>query len=333
VAHHSSREGQRRQALDLDRRTRRRVRARRRATALAIAAAVCVLGRAGAGAQSSAPTVVRGTLTAIQVDRPDDRDSGGSVVVGKQRILIPPGLPVQLPGGPLTFTELWTLAPARCVERRESGLVPGDTCRRPPRDDRGGTPAWTLERDRTPRSYLDPEPTDEAPPTMARVTAVRGAGGALTASGLALTRTDTSVWGAVTFVNEQEGYLRVNGALAADEGGALLRINDPDARQSVQQGTGCGAQGNCSPDVRFKANMLTPTVRFEAGYTACIPGGLGTVCVAGSRPVRGLLDGNAMLPILVGDHITAQGGFEVHDGVRVFWAHTLTVTTSPMPEP
>jgi hypothetical protein len=39
-----------------------------------------------------------------------------------------------------------------------------------------------------------------------------------------------------------------------------------------------------------------------------------------------------MVPIMVGDHVTAQGGFEVHNGVRVFWAHTLEVHTSPTPE-
>jgi hypothetical protein len=207
--------------------------------------------------------------------------------------------------------------------------VPADTCRRPAHDDSRRTPVWTIEADRTPRSYLDPAPTDEAPPTVARVAAARNADGALVATAVTLTRTDTSVWGAVTFVNEEEGYLRINGALGADEGGALLRINDPDARQSVQSGTGCGMEGNCSPDRRFRLNANEWTVRFEAGYAACIPGGLGDACPHTIRPVRMLLDGNAMLPIARGDHVTARGGFEVYDGVRVFWAHALVVHTSP----
>ena len=126
------------------------------------------------------------------------------------------------------------------------------------------------------------------------------------------------------------GILRVNGALGADEGGALLRINDPEGRQSLQHGAGRGGQGNCSPDVRFRANTATVSVRFESGQPASVPGGLGTVCLASSRPVRGPIDGNAMLPVLVGDHITAQGGFEMHDGVRVFWTHALVVHTSPL---
>jgi hypothetical protein len=37
-----------------------------------------------------------------------------------------------------------------------------------------------------------------------------------------------------------------------------------------------------------------------------------------------------MLPIRLGDHITAQGGFEVHGAMRVFWAHPLLVQTSPV---
>jgi hypothetical protein len=310
--------------------TRRRAWLRRRARVVSVAGLVSALHGWAGSAQTPGDVTVNGTLAAIHVDDLDDRTSAGSVVVGKARVVVPPGVNVQMPGDQLTLQELFALAPARCREKRESGLVPADTCRRPGRDNSGRTPAWTLEADRTPRSYLDPTPTDEAPPTIAQIVATRGADGALVAAAIALTRTDSSVWGAVTFVNEEEGYLRINGALGTDEGGALLRINDPEGRQSVQQGTGCGAEGNCSPDVRFKANASVMTVRFEAGFPACIPGGLGTVCSLSSRPVRGLIDGNVMLPIVAGDHITAQGGFEVHNGVRVFWAHALVVHTSPM---
>lgn len=326
----SGAETQGRKRLDLESRIQRRARERRWTTTFLLVGWVSALPGLAGQALQPGEVVINGAMTAIRVDGVDDRNSGGSVVIGKQRVVVPSTVPVQMPGGSLTFTELFTLAPARCLELHESGLVPGDVCRRPPRDDSGRTPAWTLGADRTPRSYLDAEPTDEAPPTVASVTATRGADGVLTATAVALSRTDTSVAGAVTFVNEDEGYLRVNGALGADEGGALLRINDPEGRQSVQHGTGCGAHGNCSPDVRFKTNMATVSVRFEAGYAACIPGGLGTVCAAASRPVQGFLDGNAMLPIVVGDHVTAQGGFEVHDGVRVFWAHALIVHSSPL---
>ena len=326
---HARRFTQGRQRLAPNGPPRRRTGLRRRVAAVALAGLASALPVWAAPAQTPGGVTVDGTLTAISVDTPDDRASAGTIVIGKQRVVVPSTVPVEMPGGGFSLPELFILAPARCREKKESGLVPADACRRPARDDSGRTPTWTLEADRTPRSYLDPIPTDEAPPTVAHVKASRGADGVLVASAVTLTRTDTSVWGAVTFVNEEEGYLRVNGALGADEGGALLRINDPESRHSVQRGTGCGAESNCSPDVRFKANTATASVRFEAGYPACVAGGMGGVCLVSSRPLRGFLDGNAMLPILVGDHVTAQGGFEVHDGVRVFWAHALVDHTSP----
>jgi hypothetical protein len=109
----------------------------------------------------------------------------------------------------------------------------------------------------------------------------------------------------------------------------VLRINDPEARQSIQSGAGCDAHSNRSPDVRFKTNSVTMTVHFEAGYPACIPGGLGSVSSAGSRPVRGFIDGNAALPIESGGPITARRGFKAYGAMRVFWAHALVVHTSP----
>ena len=300
-----------------------------------LAVAVLAAGLAPAPARAQAPPVdhalrVSGTLTAIYVDRPDDRLSPGRIVVGAEPVSVPPMVAIELPGDVLTLQELFARAPALCRAAHESGLVAADGCRRPPREQTEHARVWTAAGDRTPHTHFDPAPTDEPPPTVATVVAARAADGGLVATAITLTRTDESVWGAVTFVNDEEGYLRINGAFGLDEGGALLRINDPEGRQSVQSGTGCGAEGNCSPDVRFKANTSETSVRFDAGYPACIPGGLGDACARASRPVRTALDGNAMLPILSGDHVTARGGFEVHDGVRVFWAHTLVDHTSPL---
>ena len=293
--------------------------------------AVLTVAALAAPRASAQPGIVRldGILTGLQVDQADERTSAGYLVVDGKRVAVPSTVFVELPGDALTMQELFVRAPTRCREQHESGLVPADKCRRPALDPSGRTRVWSVDGDRTPRTYLDPIPTDEAPPTVAHIEAHRLAAGELVATRVVLTRTDASVWGAVTFVNEEEGYLRINGAFGADEGGALLRINDPEARQSVQSGTGCGGEGNCSPDVRFRASSRDRSVRFDAGYTACIPGGLGAACASTSRPVRALLDGNAMLPIVKGDHLTAQGGFEVYDGVRVFWAHALVVHTSP----
>ena len=113
---------------------------------------------------------------------------------------------------------------------------------------------WSARDDRTPRTTLDAVPTDAPPATLADVTATVDAGSPeAIATKITLTR-DGRVVGAVTFVNEADGYLRIGGAFGADRDGALVRINDPDTRQSVQSGIGCGSEGNCSPDARFRAD-------------------------------------------------------------------------------
>jgi len=270
---------------------------------------------------------ISGTLTALHVDHPGDRESPGRIVVGTQSIVVPAGVAIEFPGVTMTLQELFTYAPAACRARQESGLLPTDKCRKPSPTDSAA--AWTAERDETPRSYLDPEPTDEPPPTTARVTAATDERGNRVAMRVTLTRNDTSVSGAVTYVSPDEGYIRINGALGLDDGGALLRINDPEARQSMQIGRGCGEEGNCSPDSRFRINGSNPSVRFADGYLACVPSRMNGACLPESRPARTPLDANAALPLLKGDHVTARGGFEVHGGARVFWAHTLMVQTSP----
>jgi hypothetical protein len=243
-------------------------------------------------------------------------------------VVVPAGTLIQFPGVAFTLQELFAYAPAPCRAQNESGLVPRDRCRKPA-PDAGNTPGWTVEEDETPRSYLDPVPTAEPPPTIVRVEALPGEHGVLVASKVTMTRSDTSVSGAVTFVSPEEGYIRINGAFGMDAGGAILRINDPEARQSVQIGRGCGEEGNCSPDSRFRINGSNATVRFADGYPACVPSQMNGACSPELRPVRTLLDANAMLPLLKGDHVAARGGFEVHGGTRVFWAHTLVVQTSP----
>ena len=97
-----------------------------------------------------------------------------------------------------------------------------------------------------------------------------------------------------------------------------------------RSGIGCGGEGNCSPDARFRADSQHYSVRFNSGHPACIPGGLGDACAASSRPVHGIVDAARLVPIRAGDHITALGAFEVIDGTRIFSAHTLVVHTSPV---
>jgi len=283
-----------------------------------------------AGAQTAAPLKLNGTLTAVRIDDPADPASGGRIAIDGQAVIVPAPVPIEFPGDTVSVAGLFERAPAACRAQGESGLVPGDRCRKPVRSAKDNGRVWTVDADDTPRSpEYDAVPTDNPPPTTARVVAMRDGAGRLVASKVTLTRADTSVSGAVTFVNPLEGYLRVNGAFGLDAGGAVLRINDPEARQSVQIGRGCGDEGNCSPDARFRINAAPPSVRFQAGYAACVPSQMNGACLPELRPVRTYLDANAVIPIVKGDHVTARGGFEVRDGSRIFWAHTLIVQSSP----
>ena len=271
---------------------------------------------------------VRGELTGAALENRDDRWSAGTITVGTRRIVVPPHLLIELPGTALTLQELFALAPERCRTAGATGLLASDPCRLPPGEAQTKRP-WSPRDDRTPRTTLDDAPTGAPPATIAHVTAVGREGSDDFATKIVLTR-EATVFGAVTFVNEEQGYLRIAGAFGVDRDGALVRINDPDTRQSAQSGVGCGSEGNCSPDARFRADAVHYSVRFEAGYPACLPGALGDVCAAASRPVQGIVDGALLLPIRLGDHVTAQGAFEVVDGVRIFSAYSLVDHTSPL---
>src|SRR2546430_443440 len=304
---------------------------RRARRAVGHAVVVLLVARAGAAGQLR----IEGELKGVTIDNRDDRSSGGILLVGDRRVAVPPHLVIELPGATLTLDELFARAPLRCRTEGLSGLLATDRCRRPPKDPKAR--AWSPADDTTPRTTLDPEPTDDPPATKARVLATLPDDESGTkrsvdpiATKIVLLPDDRTLNGAVTFVSEAQGYLRVGGAFGTDAGGALLRINDPDARQSAQSGIGCGGEGNCSPDARFRADSQHYSVRFDSGHPACIPGGLGDACAASSRPVHGIVDAARLIPIRAGDHITALGAFEVIDGTRIFSAHTLVVHTSPV---
>jgi len=303
----------------------------RRTAGCAMALLLCA--RAGVAGQVR----IDGEIKGATIDDRGNLESGGTLLVGDRRVVVPPHLLIELPGGPLTLSELFARAPLRCREAGAAGLAVADPCRRPPRDP--AARRWSPDDDTTPRTTLDPAPTDDPPATKALVVAAparddaeSGVGHAADpiATKIVLVRDERSINGAVTFVNAAQGYVRVGGAFGVDAGGVIVRLNDPEARQSAQSGIGCGGEGNCSPDARFRIDAARYSVRFEAGYPACVPGGLGDACAASSRPVRGIADAARLVPIRAGDHVTARGAFEVVDGVRIFSAHALVDHASPL---
>jgi hypothetical protein len=274
--------------------------------------------------------VFAGELRAVAIDVPQDHWSPGTITIGTERIVVPALLLVELPGTTLTLQELFALAPLRCRALHETGLVRTDACRRPATDPNGSPRPAVHPIDTTPRTSLDPSPSYDPPVGAVRVTAVRASDGTLTAKAVSLLKESATASGAVTFVDRHNGFVRIGGATGLDIGGTFVRLNDPTARLSTQRGSGCSTEGNCSPDVRFRLDPLRDTVRFAAGPAACLPSDSpGDLCSRSVRPLRAPVDPSVLVPIEPGDHVTATGYFDVVDGIRILWAHTVIVETTP----
>jgi hypothetical protein len=236
---------------------------------------------------------VSGELTAITADA-----SGAAViVVGGRRVAVAADLGWSLPGQYLTAREILAQAPRTCAARQESGLLRTDSCVRASGGDSGA---------------------------MATVS-----GNEAAATDIVLHGARELVSGGVTFVNRADGYIRIGGIYRTDTAGSVVRLNDPTAALSVQQGQGCGPEPNCSPDVRFRVGLVDPTVRFTAGIPACVPALAELFCAATSR----YKESPGPAPIRVGDHAGALGMFREIDGVRVLFAHTVTVDGSGLSDP
>jgi hypothetical protein len=236
----------------------------------------------------------------------NDPEGGASLVVNGRKVHAPAGVVWEFPGQRFTLHEVMSQAPAACVERGESGLLAGDACVKSRRPGFDGTKVVVTLADAT----------GAAVTTAAAVTVPGG---------------HDFASGGITFVNAAEGYLRVGGAYGVDAGGTLVRLNDPTGVQSIQTGTGCGREGNCSPDSRFRIGVTPATVAFTTGRPACIPGPDQQFCPPATASAP---DG---LPVALqkGDHIAAKGALELVDGVGVFFAERLVVQASRLigPDP
>lgn len=240
-----------------------------------------------------------------------------------QDVIIPTNMLIDLPANRLTLRQLFEQAPAACLALGETGLARADACV-------DGGPGGMLT-------------------AVANLT--RGfqviAGEALVSKGpsQAGLPVDTVVSGIVTFLDYTDGFLRINGIPGSPLSGTIIRLNDPDSVHTIQQGLGCDAtMPNCSADVRFTGDLENYTFNFATGYPLCIPsthtGGARTTasnlngigdpfCPFTNRSAHdGLVavaDSTRFAPLRLGDSISAEGNFEVVDGVVFFSAHTLGV--------
>ncbi|MFQ5412298.1 MAG: hypothetical protein ACE5EC_08360, partial [Phycisphaerae bacterium] len=265
------------------------------------------------------PSIVRGdaingpligTITALQVDNPNDVWSSGLIVAGGQTVIIPRNMIIQLPANFLTIQQIFTQAPPDCLARGESGLSETDICR----NGIGGG--------------------------IASILANRTAAGDLIAVDVFIEKGQETVTGHVTHINTTDGYFRLNGTDADPTSGVMVRINDPESRHTIQQGLGCNGGPNCSPDPRFTNDPDNYTFTFSTGYPACVPSamvggnrtqgsdanGVGDLfCPETNRGVNPVPDSTKFAPIQVADMLTAEGNFEVINGVRFLSAHTVFV--------
>jgi hypothetical protein len=269
--------------------------------------------------QAATQAPISGEIQSISVNDINDVYSRGTIVVGGQNVIVPANMVIDLPANRLTLQQFYTEAPPECVLTGETGLAKEDACNA---SSTGAT---------------------------ASILANRTNGGNVIAGYIMIEKAAESVLGVVTYIDYNDGYLRVNGdPVDTFNTGTMVRINDPSGRFTVQRNLGIADPNNAvngSADPRFGVDPDNYTITFSTGYPACIPstvtGGLRT---AGADAVTGVGDewcpvtnrpGNnnppdafRFAPILLGDHIAAEGNFEIVNGVQFLSAHTLTVHTS-----
>lgn len=287
-------------------------------------------GAREAWAQPIGATTI-GEIESLQLE-PGCADTycGGTMVVAGQTVILPRNLLIDLPANRLTLRQIFQQAPAACQAAGETGLARNDGCLG---GAKGALVTFFGNQDSCNQLIVGDVFIQKGPEILT---------------------------GRVTFIDHANGYFRVNGTMGQDSGGAMVRINDPIGRYSLQQGPGCAGGPNCSPDPRFTSDPLNYTVSFANGYPLCIPstltGGARTqgadpatgagdpFCPASNRlpaavlartPAAPVPDATHFAPLLLDDQVTVNGSFESVGGVRFLSANTVTVgngiTTSADP--
>jgi hypothetical protein len=296
-------------------------------SAMLVLFAFLLLPAARAQAQTASAAPITGEVERLTLNSQKDPWSGGIIVVGGQNIIIPRNLLMDLPANRLTLNQIFSQAPAACLQRAESGLAKADVCN----SNRTGA--------------------------IATIHANRTSAGNVIAGDVFIQKGVDTVKGNVTYISYTDGYFRLNGVANDATTGVMVRINDPGNRHTVQQGSGCATGSvNCSPDPRFTNDPENYTNTFSTGVPSCIPStvtrsfidtldidadgnttetltttssatGTGDLlCPSTNRtPDLVVADSRRFAPIQIGDSVEAEGNFETINGVRFLSAHTTTV--------
>jgi hypothetical protein len=284
---------------------------------------------------------IGGEVERIIVNDPTDTWSGGIIVVSGRNMIVPRNLVFDLPANRMTLQQFFVNAPAACSADTnpadgipdETGLAKGDNC------NSSGTGA------------------------IIGALANKTNAGDIVAGEIMLEKATETVTGIVSYVNYDQGYFRVNGIVGDPTTGAMIRINDPEARHTTQTGAGCaGSFSNCSADTRYGVDPDNYTFGAATGYPMCIPStvargpfdfdtnndgtidpvtetgltaqaaadGTGDILCPMANHVAGTTagvaaDSRVFAPVQIGDHVGADGNFERIDGVQFLSAHTATV--------
>lgn len=264
---------------------------------------------------------VTGEIQRITVNNASDHWSGGTITVSGTVVIIPRNLLIDLPANRVTLQQLYAEAPAACVAAGQTGLAKGDSCNA---TGMGG---------------------------IATIAANRTNAGNVIAGDVFIQKGIEAITGVISYIDYNDGYFRMNGALGDPATGVMVRLNDPDGRHTVQQGLGCAGGPNCSPDPRFTLDGDNYTNVFTTGYPLCIPStvsrtfvdqlGLGAttaqatplgtgdlLCPETNRNSQPVADSRRFAPILIGDNITAEGNFERVNGTHFLSAHSTMVATA-----
>jgi hypothetical protein len=281
-----------------------------------------------ARAQTASAAPITGEIERLTLNNQQDPWSGGIMVVGGQNIIIPRNLLIDLPANRLTLNQVFTQAPAACLQRAESGLAKADIC------------------------------SSNKTGAIATVHANRTSAGNVIAGDIFIQKGIETVKGRVTYINYTDGYFRLNGIANDANTGIMVRLNDPENRHTVQQGLGCQTGSvNCSPDPRFGLDPDNYTNTFSTGVPSCLPStvsrtfvdtldldgdsnitetltttststGTGDLLCPSTNRTPDLIvaDSRRFAPIQIGDGIEAEGNFETINDVKFLSAHTTMVS-------
>ena len=214
-------------------------------------------------AQAATSVTISGEISRITLTTPGDYWSAGTMVISGQYVTIPRNLLIDLAANRLTLWQFFDQASAACKALGETGLTSTDRC------NTSGTGAY------------------------ASIAANRTNGGNIIAGDMLIDKGQEVVTGEVTYINHDDGYLRINGLLGDPDAGMMARMNDPTQRHTVQQGLGCVAGSpNCSADPRFTNDPDNYTNTAVTGYPMCIPSRLARTFVGLEAQGAGPADPN-----------------------------------------